>query len=350
MPIYRIDNKRVIPIERTTFAQLDMRERDDLQALLKSQIDVISPDTLIVAEEFGEWEGSRRRIDLLGIDKDANLVVIELKRTEDGGHMELQAIRYAAMISSLTFDKMVTHYERYLSNNGIGQEAKSSLLEFLGWDEPDEEQFGQEVRVTLASADFSKELTTAVMWLNDFGLDIRCIRMDLYTHNGEMFLDIQTVIPIPEVADYQVRIREKKQKERESRKYTHDLTKYDVRIAGESFPAQNKRWMMFRLISGVLANGHTPEKITKAVPGQRRLFQILEGELSTEQVYQALMEGDPGGKVPRARRFFSGDDEFFPIEGKTYVLTNQWGSGTLEAAESLKKTFPDLKIEFKPSG
>ena len=63
MPIYRIDNNKIIPIERTTFAQQGLRERRDLQALLKSQVDVISPDTLIVAEEFGDWEDSRRRID-----------------------------------------------------------------------------------------------------------------------------------------------------------------------------------------------------------------------------------------------------------------------------------------------
>ena len=62
----------------------------------------------MIAEEFGQWEDSRRRIDLLGLDKGANLVVIELKRTEDGGHMELQAIRYAAMVSTLTFDKLIT--------------------------------------------------------------------------------------------------------------------------------------------------------------------------------------------------------------------------------------------------
>ena len=135
MPIYRIDNNKIIPIERTTFAQQGLRERPDLQALLKSQIDVISPDTLIVAEEFGDWEDSRRRIDLLGIDKGANLVVIELKRTEDGGYMELQAIRYAAMISTLTFDELVTKYEGYLSKSNIEQDARESLLEFLDWND-----------------------------------------------------------------------------------------------------------------------------------------------------------------------------------------------------------------------
>ena len=48
---------------------------------------------MVLAEEFGDWQDSRRRIDLLCLDRDAGLVVVELKRTEDGGHMELQAIR-----------------------------------------------------------------------------------------------------------------------------------------------------------------------------------------------------------------------------------------------------------------
>ena len=123
-----------------------MRERQDLQNILKNQIDVIAPDTLVVAEEFGDWEGSRRRIDLLGIDKSANLVVIELKRTGDGGHMELQALRYASMISTLTFSKLVDIYTRYLTENDILMDATESLLEFLDWNEPNDDQFAQEVK------------------------------------------------------------------------------------------------------------------------------------------------------------------------------------------------------------
>ena len=352
MPIYRIDDRNIVPIKRTTFQRQGLRERQNLQALLKSQIDVISPETLVLAEEFGDWEDSRRRIDLLGIDKDANLVVIELKRTEDGGHMELQAIRYAAMISTLTFDRLVAIHQRYLTDNGIDQDATERLLEFLDWSEPDEEQFGQEVRIVLASGDFSKELTTSVMWLNDFGLDIRCVRMRPYANGGETLLDVQTVIPIPEVADYQVRIREKKQKERESRKNARDFTKYDVDIAGERFPAQSKRWMMFRLVSGVLTNGGTPEQVSEAMPWRKkRIFKVLEGELTAGQAYQAIMENDGGGKVPIAKRYFcEEDEEVFHIDEKTYVLSNQWGGeGPARAARNLAEMFPNLNIEIKPS-
>lgn len=99
MPLYEISSDHILPLKRTTFAEASIKERDDLQRLLREQIDIIADDTMIVSEEFGDWEGSQRRIDLLGIDRKANLVVIELKRTEDGGHMELQAVRYAAMVS-----------------------------------------------------------------------------------------------------------------------------------------------------------------------------------------------------------------------------------------------------------
>ena len=347
MPIYRINDNKIRKLDRTTFEQQGLRERQDLQNILKIQIDVIAPDTLVVAEEFGDWEGSRRRIDLLGIDKSANLVVIELKRTEDGGHMELQALRYASMISTLTFSKLVDIYTRYLAENDILMDATESLLEFLDWNEPNDDQFAQEVKIILASAEFSKELTTSVMWLNDFGLDIHCVRMDPYSSNGETLIDVQTVIPIPEVADYQVRIREKRQKEREARNSSRDLTKFDVSIAGRIHQAQNKRLMMLQIISGVLKNGGTPEKIIEAISWRKnRLFEVFDGTLNSEQFKEKIIKNYSPDK---ARRFFINDDELFHIDGKTYAFSNQWGDRTIEAAESVSEKFPDLKIEIKPT-
>src|SRR4051794_26869787 len=118
MPIYEFTQAGITPLTETTFSSVGLHERKDIQRLLRGSIDIIAPHTLVIAEEFGDWEDSRRRFDLLALDKNANLVVVELKRTEDGGHMELQAIRYAAMVSSMTFDKAVEVYGLHLKSRG----------------------------------------------------------------------------------------------------------------------------------------------------------------------------------------------------------------------------------------
>lgn len=337
MGIFRIDEDRITSLEPTTFVKCGLKE-DDLQKLLKKQIDVISPETLIVAEEFNDWDGSSRRIDLLGIDKAANLVVIELKRTEEGGgHMDLQAIRYAAMISTLTFDRLVEIYEKDLSASGVEEDARDGLLGHLQWDDPDESEFGREVKIVLAAAEFSKELTTAVMWLNERGLDIRCVRLRPYTNNGQVLLDVQTVIPIPEAVDYQVRVREKKQKERESTR--RDYTRYDLSVGDDKYSALPKRRMMYHIVSAVLKNGGTPYQVAEVIPPRK--FKIFDGIIDADEVKKDLGS--------RSSRWFCSTDEIFHLNDKTFILSNQWGKDTIEFARTLIAKFPDLNCRWQPA-
>src|SRR4051812_14784418 len=114
MAIYKVTGNSFSKVRETSFQEEKMLERKDLQRLLKHEISVIGPDLMVVAEEFGDWVDSSHRIDLLCLDKSGRLVVIEIKRTEDGGHMDLQAIRYAAMVSSMTFEQLVSAHAKYL--------------------------------------------------------------------------------------------------------------------------------------------------------------------------------------------------------------------------------------------
>jgi RecB family endonuclease NucS len=142
MPIYEFGTNSINRLPETTFSSAGVHERRDLQRLLRGHIEVIAPDTLVIDEEFGDWEDSRLRIDLLAIDKNGKLVVVELKRTEDGGHMELQSIRYASMVSTLIFDRAVDFFARYLKKIGKeDQDARMAILDFLEWDEPDDDRF-----------------------------------------------------------------------------------------------------------------------------------------------------------------------------------------------------------------
>lgn len=350
MAIYELAENGLIAIQETTFAAQGIRERQDLQRLLRAQIDIIAPDTLLITEEFGEWEDSRRRIDLLAIDKDANLIVIELKRTEEGGHMELQAIRYAAMIANLTFDKIVEIHEKFLISNGDVRDPEENILSFLEWEESDEESFAQDTKIVLVSAEFSKEITSSVLWLNEKGLDIRCVRLRPYKDEIKILLDVQTVIPLPETEQYQVQIKEKKQKEAQSRTSGRDFTKFDITIQGETHENLNKRHSMLLTVKTAIESGVSPDQLAEYFPKRKnRLFKAFDGELNEEELAYALMKDDPGGRLPRTKRFFCKDGEYFHIDGRTYTLSNQWGASTPDIIKSIIKAYPELEMYIQES-
>jgi hypothetical protein len=225
MAIFRLTKDSLTELPETSFASNGVLERSHLQRLLRENIGAIATDLMVIAEEFGKWVDSFRRIDLLCIDRDANLVVVELKRSEDGGYMDLQAIRYAAMISTLTFEQLVEAHREFLSATGkAAEQAHDNILAFLGWDSAQEDRFANEVRIILASADFSRELTTSVLWLNESGLDIRCVRLKPYKdQDGIVLLDVQQLIPLPEAAEYQTKIKAKEQAGKVHFSERHDL-------------------------------------------------------------------------------------------------------------------------------
>jgi hypothetical protein len=318
MAIYSFNGNVLQKVETTTFNTEGILERQHLQAAIKHQIDVIVPNCLVISEEFSEWSGSQRRIDLLAVDKEGNLVVIELKRTETGEHMELQALRYAAMVSTLTFSRATEIYQKYLSSIGSEDVAENMLLDFLSWEEPQEDNFALDVRIILVSADFSKELTTSVMWLNERNIDIRCVRLIPYKHQGQILLDVQQIIPLPEVESYQVKIKQQSEERREARKSSKDYTRYFFH--GDSF---NKRKLVLAVIHHWV-EVNKPENISEilqAFPQEIRSGGLFVPEQEAKEIYER--QG--------IYRHFLGDDEVLEfIDSTRYAISNQWGKGNIE--------------------
>ncbi len=350
MVIYELNDQGIRPVNETSFSREGIQERADLQRFLRDQIDIIAPETLLIAEEFGQWEDARRRIDLLAIDKDANLVVIELKRTDDGGHMELQAIRYAAMVSAMTFERAVAIFGEYLKGHGREEDPEATLLDFLDWDTPSEDEFAQDVRIVLAASDFSKEISTAVIWLNQRGLDIRCVRLKPYRDGNRILLDVQQVLPLPEASDYQVQIREKQEKERNARRQQRDYTRYTVTAGTEMHEHLPKRWAIYHVVKYLCSQGISPEEITDVVPWRKNMFRKVEGRVGAETFASALMrEQEQGGRAFDPRRYFCNEEELIHTGGCTYALTNQWGNRTEEALTRFVEAFRDKGVAYKES-
>lgn len=224
MTLYAIHDEQLKPVSTTTFAQEAILERKHLQAMLRRDTSPLGDEELLVlCEEFGQWQDSNRRIDLLCLDKSGGLVVVEIKRTEDGGHMELQAVRYAAMVSSMTLEQAIAAHASALGTDTAREDAQAAVLDFLELDAVDDAELTGEVRIILVSADFSSEITTAVIWLNKQGLDIRCIRLRPYRMGDQVLVDATQIIPLPEAADYEVKIREQAEETRKVRSKRQEI-------------------------------------------------------------------------------------------------------------------------------
>jgi hypothetical protein len=305
----------------------------------------VASDTLIIAEEFGSWDRSQRRIDLLGVDKEANLVVIELKRDEDGAHMELQAIRYAAMVARMTFDQAVEAFATHLSSIGSPSDARSTILSFLEWSDPAEGEFGRDVRIVLAAGNFSPEITSTVLWLNERDLDITCMRLRPYRLGDQLLLDVEQLVPLPEAADYQIQIKNKAREVRSGSGQNQDWTQYDVVLAGKMIGPLRKRRLVYEVIRYLISRGKSAEELVNAT-GRASLWIRKSGVLNGDEFRERLATDDSARDSRFPLRYFTADEELFHFGGDTYALTNQWGTNTLPAVDGLIAAFPDEAISY----
>jgi len=318
MAIYSFNDNALKKVDSTTFNGEGILERQHLQAALKRQIDVIAPNCLVISEEFAEWAGSQRRIDLLAVNKEGNLVVVELKRTETGEHMELQSLRYAAMVSTLTFSRAVEIYQKYLNSIGEELNAENSLLEFLGWEEPQEDDFALDVCIVLVSSDFSKELTTSVMWLNERNIDIRCVRFTPYKYQNQILIDVQQIIPLPEAESYQIKIKQQSEVRREAQKSSKDYTRYIFQGT-----AYNKRKLVLAIIQHWIAK-NKPNNLTA-------LLTAFPQEIRSGEMFVPVRDAQLIYSRQGIYRHFLGENEIIEFPDSTqYAISNQWGKGNIE--------------------
>lgn len=205
--------RTTIQVAPTTFYDLNVKERQDLQAWLMNRPEVLGEPLLLITSEFDRFDKSDRRLDLLLLDRNATLVVAELKLDVGGTLADQQAIRYGAFCSTMTMEDAVGLYER--TSGRSQEEAIEGICEFLGT--TDLPGLNGEPRIMLVAGTFNdQELTSTVMWLRKFGVDISCVELTPYRYPGDetnILLVPKTLIPLTEARDYQISVERKERTE-----------------------------------------------------------------------------------------------------------------------------------------
>lgn len=261
MALFELGRDNLVRIPETRFDAGILKSKD-LQRLLRENISALSGDLKVLAEEYGGWNSGGRHADPLCLDREANLVVVNIQRIAEPSDIELHALRYAAMASVMTFDDAVEATVRDRSAEGTSyEEVRTEILDFLDWNSTDHGEFAASVRIVLASPDFSKELTASVIWLNAHGLDIRCVRLRPHKLvDGRLLLGVEQIVPLAEAGTYDA-----------SSKKIAQIAK--LRVSDQ----QQRRQLFLRAL------WQTGSKLTKLHEGQRATLQYSSISLHLHQ-------------------------------------------------------------------
>lgn len=207
---------RARALDRRSFAELGLRERDDLQEWIANDPTLLGEELLIIQKEFAGFSETSERLDLLALDKQGNAVVIENKLDDSGKDVTWQALKYASYCSSLTRDQIRAIYQDHLERGGSDGSAEDRLASFFGQDYEDLElNQGQTQRIMLIAANFRKEVTSTVLWLLNYRVRIQCFKVTPYTMGDELLINVEQIIPMRDAEDYIIGMAAKTQDEAE---------------------------------------------------------------------------------------------------------------------------------------
>jgi hypothetical protein len=208
--IYVVNPKTQKPVrvEAVSFAEIKVKERADLERWVLNHSEILGEPLLIITSEFAKFDKSSKRLDLLALDENATLTIIELKLDAAGTLADQQAIRYAAFCSTMTIEQVVELLAA--AQKCSTDEAQQRICAFLKADELPE--LANEPRVILAAGSIDdQELTSTVLWLRRFGVNISCVELTPYRlpAANEVIVVPRIIIPLPETREYQVGVERK---------------------------------------------------------------------------------------------------------------------------------------------
>ena len=299
--MYRVDieNKKLIKLSPTKFSTLQLKERYDVEEWIEKTPEIIGEELLIIYKEL--MLPSRIRLDLLAIDKKANLVVIELKRDDSGIDVEWQAIKYTSYCSNFLQEDIFKYYAEYLESDE--DEAQLKIEEFI-----DEEidKLNEKQRIILVSKEFHSDVISAVLWLRDYEIDIECVRLQLYLdQDNQLFITPDLIIPLPEAKDY-IQKKETKQKE----------TKRSIK---SSFSLEKSNLPVNELEKKLIKTLQRESDLTPRVVAFLEIISSEERAFKREEVKSELFEKGIGIDIGQSGRYLSNISQFLTKKSNPHL-------------------------------
>lgn len=191
MKLFTIDkNGKFIPYNEHDFEKI--KQEADLEVLLENNPEYFfeASNVLIIGRQVTTNLNSF--IDLLGIDKRGNAVVVELKRGKTPRETIAQLLEYTSFVENLDYSQLNDIYQDY---SGEESSLEDYHQQYFQSESDENVSFNKSTRLVIVAQKVSKEIRQTSLFLRKKGIDIYCMEFKYFeTKSGEKIISSDFVV------------------------------------------------------------------------------------------------------------------------------------------------------------
>jgi len=241
MKLFTIDkNGKLIPYKEHHFK--DSRQEADLEILLENNPEYFFERSNVLMIGRQVTTNLNTFIDLLGIDKAGNTVVVELKREKTPRETVAQLLEYASFVEKLDYSQLNDIYQDY---SGEESSLEDYHQQYFQSESDEKVSFNKTTRLIIVAQEISKEIRQTALFLRGKGIDIYCMEFKYFeTKSGEKIISSDFVVGEEEF------IRQKVQSaslpKTDEKKFLSTLDKNGLEVFQQIFEFAKQNDLMFR--------------------------------------------------------------------------------------------------------
>lgn len=193
--MFKIDivGKQLIALTPLNYCRIGGREDFTVEDWVEASPSILNEDLLLLAKRL--VLPSLKCLDLLGLDRGGNLVLIQIGRDQGVSDNLVQMLKHAAYLSGFTANDIVRVYAQTLQVDPLETQRRIEVFISTPLD-----MVNQGQRIIFVASAFDAETLAAIHWLRaHYRVGVTCVQLRLYfDKDGELFVTTENVPLQPE--------------------------------------------------------------------------------------------------------------------------------------------------------
>lgn len=169
------------------YQKIPVEKEEEIEEFIENHPSILEKDMFIIGRQVITPQNTR--IDLLGLDKEGNLIIIELKKDQTPRDVVSQILEYGAWAEKIQYEEL----NKIAKEKHLGKYSdlyKKYEIEF----DSVPEVFNESQKLIIVSEIFDEKTKNVARYLKTRAIDINCIELNFYESNGQKLADTRVVV------------------------------------------------------------------------------------------------------------------------------------------------------------